>query len=82
MLMSLQNPEQALLHLQKAVALTQKRGFLAFASSRNFSQYCGTEKSVPEFQRRHEKTLEPERRREQTQPSEVTKQALDLSVEP
>jgi len=35
-----------------------------------------------EFQRLHEKTLQPARMREQTQPNEVTKQALEPSVEP
>jgi len=84
-LMSLQKHEQALPHLQKAIGLNPENDVSCYWLSQVQGILANTveqKRAFAEFERLHERTFQPARMREQAQPSEVTKQALEPSVEP
>lgn len=84
-LMAQGEPKLAVPHLERAVAINSGDEVAWYRLSRA-QKALGNEalqqKAIAEFQRLHEKTLQPARMREQTQPSEVTKQVIEPSSEP
>jgi tetratricopeptide (TPR) repeat protein len=84
-LMAQGEPKLAVPHLERAVAINSGDEVAWYRLSRA-QKALGNEalqqKAIAEFQRLHEKTLQPARMREQTQPSEVTKQVIEPNSEP
>ncbi len=84
-LMSQSEPKLALPHLQRAVTSNPEDEVAWYRLSR-VQKALGNDalqqKAIAEFQRLHEKSLQPTRMREQAQPSEVTKQVIEPNVEP